>query len=105
MSTLLQDGTTVAFLEATPCKAVPATIGELLLLINRRNGTDEGMMHSAAARFLEFLSCTPQEATIDMLFARKESFISWLKDGKYKSASIKSYRNYLNRLLRRAEEA
>lgn len=105
MSALLQDGTPVAFQEATPCKAVPATIGELLLLINRKSGTDEGMMHSAAARFLEFLNCTPQEATIDMLSVRKESFISWLKDGKYKSASIKSYRNYLNRLLRRAEEA
>lgn len=105
MSTLLQTGTSVAFEAAPSSKAIPTTLGDLLQLINRKNGTDEGMMHSAAARFLEFLNCTPEEVTIDILYARKEPFISWLKDGKYKSASVKSYRNYLNRLLHRAEDA
>ena len=105
MSTLLHDGTLVACGVSPSSNAVPVTLGELLQLVNRRNGTNEGMMHSAAARFLEFLQSTPQETTIDTLYARKESFISWLKDGKYQPASVKSYRNYLNRLLRHAEEA
>lgn len=105
MSTLLQPGTPVACEEAPPSKAIPTTLGELLHLINRKNSTDEGMMHSAAARFLEFLNCTSEEVTIDTLYTRKESFIFWLKEGKYKPASVKSYRNYLNRLFHRAEKA
>jgi len=105
MSTLLHDGPLVAYSAATSSKAIPSTLGDLLQHVNRKNGTAEGMMHSAAARFLEFVNSTPQDVTIDTFYDRKESFISSLKDGKYKPASVKSYRNYLNRLLHRAKEA
>jgi hypothetical protein len=105
MAVFLQNGTLVASDEGTTSGAVPTTLGELLQLVNRKNSTDEGMMHSAAVRFLEFLDCTAEEVTIDTVYSRREPFISWLKGGKYKSASVKSYRNYLNRLLHRAERA
>lgn len=105
MITLPQNGTLVACKEATTSDAAPTTLGQLLQLINRKNGTAEGMLHSTAVTFLKFLKCTADEVMIDTLCTRKESFISWLKEGKYKPASVKSYRNYLNRLLHRAEQA
>ena len=103
MTALLESGTSVACQEELPSKPAPITLSDLLQLINRKAGTDEGMMHSAASRFIEFLNCTAEGVTIDTLYVRKESFISCLKRGNYKAASIKSYRNYLNRLFRRAE--
>jgi integrase len=105
MSNLHQNSTLVACEIATTSKDNPTTLGELLQLINRKNGAEEAMMCSAAARFLQFLNCAAAEVTIDTVYARKESFISWLEERKYKTTSVKSHRFYLNRLLRRAQLA
>jgi hypothetical protein len=63
------------------------------------------MLHAVAARFLEFVSLTAECVPIEMLYDQKDSFIASLRAGPYKTSSVKSYRNYLNILLRRAHEA
>ncbi len=83
----------------------PRTLAELLALVNRKDGTQEGMLYAVAARFVEYAQSTADRVSLESLHAEKESFISHLKTGKYKMSSVKSYRNYFNVLLRLAEEA
>jgi hypothetical protein len=82
----------------------PIYLAELLAFINRKDGTHESMLHSIPARFLDFVGSTAELVPIDAVHNQKESFIAHLKASKYKNSSVKSYRNYLNMLLRRAEE-
>jgi integrase len=98
-------GTTLAISPAQFTPTVPTSLAELLVRIDRRTGTQEGMLHAVAARFVEYVGLTGEAVSIEMLHDQKESFISHLKAGKYKTSSVKSYRNYLNILLRRAHEA
>lgn len=83
---------------------VPLYLQQLLALIDRGAGTSEGMMHAVAARFIEFAGVTAGSLTIDTVHRDKAKFIAHLKAGRYKQSSVKSYRNYLNMLLRKAEE-
>jgi hypothetical protein len=87
-----------------PASTAPINLAELLASINRKDGTCEGMLHAVAARFLEFVGSTAELVPIGAVHDRKESFIAHLKASKYKKLSVKSYRNYLNLLLRRAQE-
>jgi hypothetical protein len=98
-------GSTIAVSAAELAEAVPTNLSELLLLVDRRTGTQAGMLHAVAARFLEYVGLTGEAVSIEMLHNQKESFIAHLKAGKYKASSVKSYRNYLNILLRRAQKA
>jgi hypothetical protein len=63
------------------------------------------MLHTVARKFVEFTGKQPSEIPISDIATQKRAFAVHLRDGKYKAASIKSYRNYLNMLLRRAEAA
>jgi hypothetical protein len=83
----------------------PTTLAELLATIQRKSGTQESMMHAVAARFVEFTGSAPEAIAIQTLYSSKEAFIESLRAGKYKAASVKSYRNYLNMLLRLAKDA
>jgi hypothetical protein len=87
-----------------PASTAPIYLAELMASINRKDGTFEGMLHAVAARFLEFVGSTAELVPIGAVHDRKESFIAHLKASKYKKSSVKSYRNYLNLLLRRAQE-
>ena len=90
--------------EAPSTTTAPVYLQELLTFIDRRAGTCEGMMHAVATRFVEFEGVTTDTLKIDTLYTRKDQFISHLRAGRYKCSSVKSYRNYLNLLLRKAEE-
>lgn len=98
-------GTTLAAPAAEITSAIPSNLSELLLLIDRKAGPQEAMLHAVAARFLEYIGLTGEAVSIEMMHDRKEAFIARLKAGKYKDTSVKSYRNYLNILLRKADEA
>jgi integrase len=105
MNSITDIGTTLATSASQFTPTVPTNLTELLLLIDRKTGTQEGMLHAVAARFLEYVGLNGEAASIEMLHDQKESFIAYLKAGKYKPSSVRSYRNYLNILLRRAGEA
>jgi hypothetical protein len=102
MNSPIDSGITIA--SAVP-PTVPASLADLLLLVNRKNGTQEGMLHAVAARFLEYVGLTAERVSIEMLLDQKEAFVAHLKAGKYKASSVRSYRNYLNILLHRADGA
>lgn len=63
------------------------------------------MLHTVARKFIEFTGKQPPEISISEIATQKRAFAVHLRDGKYKPASIKSYRNFVNMLLRRAEAA
>lgn len=82
----------------------PFNLAEVLSTIDRASGTEEAMLHTTAARFLEFVNSTAELAPIDLLHSEKRAFVAHLKAGRYKLSSVKSYSNYLRILLRRAED-
>jgi Phage integrase family len=98
-------GITRATSVASPTPPVPTSLSDLLLLINRKNGTQEAMLHAVATRFLLYVRLTADQVSIETMHDQKELFIAHLKAGKDKASSVKSYRNYMNVLLRRAREA
>jgi integrase len=104
MSTIEKNGTTIALLEKNDAPAAPVTVADLLARINRHHGTQEGMLHSTAARFIEYSGSAPHEVPLDALYNKKKSFFAHLTAGRYKKASVDSYRLYYNRLLRHAED-
>lgn len=87
-----------------PLATASVCLSELLTYINRKTGTQESMLHSVAARYLEYANSTAELVSIADMHDRKEPFIVHLKANKYIHASVKSYRNYLNILLRCAQE-
>ena len=106
MKTHPEDGITIApdapgAISQTP-GAPPETLADLLARIER-NSTQKKMVFSVTARFLEYMNSTAEKAPIEALITEKESFISYLKAGKYKASSVKTYRNYINILIRTAE--
>lgn len=106
MTTTLSLGNTVApdaDLQNAP--AAPTTLAELLALIKIKNDPHGDMIRSVATRFLECANATADSVSIDTVYRRKDVFIAYLRAGKYKKSSVKSYRNYLNMLFRRAEDA
>jgi integrase len=104
MSTNEKNGTQIAVEEKSGATTAPITAADLLARINRKVSTQEGMLHSVVARFLEYLGSTPDQVALDTLYNQKNAFFAHLATGRHKKASIRSYRLYFNRLLHRAEE-
>lgn len=104
MCTTKKNGTTIAVDAKQEVSAPLKTIADLLARIDRRIGSQEGMLHSVAARFVEFTRSVPESVELEAMYRQKAAFITHLEGGPYKQGSIKSYRLYFNRLLRRAQE-
>jgi hypothetical protein len=83
----------------------PRSLDELLVIIGKEPTQYSAMLHTVARKFVEFTGKQPSEIPISDIATQKRAFAVHLRDGKYKAASIKSYRNYLNMLVRRAEAA
>lgn len=105
MNSTTDFGSTLAASAALPTTTIATSLADLLLLINRKDGTLEGMLHAVAARFLEYVGLTAERASIEMMNDAKAPFFAHMKAEPYKASSVRSYRNYFNILLRRASEA
>ena len=99
-----ENGNSVAKGSAAISSAAPRNLADLLPRINRRRSTQDGMLHSVANRFIEYLGKAAESIPIDTLHQEKEAFIGHLMTGRYKKSSVRSYRQYLRRLLHRATE-
>jgi integrase len=91
--------------DADQSSSAPKNLADLLLSIDRKQGTNEGMLHAVAARFLEYLGRVAEDVPIELLDTHKTRFVAHLKGAKYKPSSVKSYRNYLNSLIGVAQRA
>src|SRR5579875_3653023 len=100
MCSKLDIGTPLAVV--SPC--LPQTVADLLTTIDRAENSQSAMLHSVASQFLSYVNANADEVPIQILYEKRDGFIAHLKAGRYKASSVKSYRNYLNILIRRAKD-
>src|SRR5262249_1734449 len=62
------------------------------------------MLRSTAARLSEFFDRSPAEVSVDSIDGNREEFSQYLIERKYKTNSLRSYRNYLRILIEKAQE-
>ncbi|WP_433971941.1 hypothetical protein [Tunturiibacter lichenicola] len=78
------------------------TLQDLLLVIRKQDRSDKAMLCSTIGKFVEFQGQAAENISIDLLEKQIEPFLQHLRAGKYKPNSIKSYRNFVNILLKSA---
>jgi integrase len=86
-------------------QVVPVTLKDLLLLIAQQDEPNRAMLASTSAKFLEFIGRTAETTSIDELKTEMGPFLEHLRSGKYKPNSVKSYRNFVNILIKSAVTA
>lgn len=89
---------------APPVSPVPHTLRDLLTLIERDNGMRKGMLHSTATRVAEFFAKSVEDVSLDLMFEQRLDFVAHLRAGKYAENSVKSYRNYVNIMIKIAQD-
>ena len=78
------------------------TLHDLVIVIRQDDSPFKGMLISTLSKFLEFIGQTAEDTSIDLLKTKMEPFLQHLRSGKYKANSVKSYRNFVNILLKLA---
>jgi integrase len=89
-------------IEAPSTPVAPVTLQDLLLEIRKQERSDKAMLASTVGKFTEFWGQSADNISIDLLEQQMEPFLQYLRSGKYKPNSVKSYRNFVNILLRSA---
>ena len=109
ISTLPDIGTSLACgprPPSPPCtSAQPVTLADLLAIVNNGSFKHAAMLRTTASKFASFVCKQPEGIGITEMDGMRRGFACALRDGKYKPSSIKSYRNYVNMLLRIARDA
>lgn len=98
MTTVTVSGIEIALTQAL----APQSLHDLILIVKREGGPSSGMLTSTVGSFLQFAGRTAENAPIDLLETEKEAFLQHLRSGKYAGNSVKSYRNFVNMLLKLA---
>jgi integrase len=88
--------------EAIAATSPPVVLQDLVRVVNEQNSYSKGMLVSTVGKFLEFSGGTAERTPIDVLKTEMEPFLRKMQSGKYKPESVKSYRNFVNMLLKLA---
>lgn len=81
-----------------------ANLDGLLQLFPKRPGARGPAIHSAAAKFLDFISSTAEEAPIHLLETEQERFVDYLRNRHHTPETVQTYRYCINLLLKAARE-
>jgi len=86
-------------------RAEPITLADLVAIIDRDSYRHAAMLRTTASKFASFARKEPEDIGIAEMDRMRRDFATSLREGKCKPASVKSYRNYVNVLLRIARQA
>jgi integrase len=107
--TIIQDGTQVASAlphsssDSTSRRIEVTSLAELLVHLNNQPTSQLPMLRTTAGKIAAFLGRSINEISLDLIFANRERFRSFLEAQRYKEGSVRSYVNYLRMLLEAAE--
>jgi hypothetical protein len=88
---------------ATPATP-PATLKQLLDIIAGRGDKNFAMLRTTAVRLSEFMEKPFEDLSIDVLVDVRSQFSDYLKQRRYATNSIRTYRQNTQRLVRWAEQ-